>query len=292
MGMSRKKYAVFTMDVEAFSDTECVAKSESKVDVDLLDGFDEYMKILDKHNIKSTLFTVGTLAPQIADRLKKNLENGHRLALHGHTHVAPMDVKKEIFRAEVGRAKKLLEEIFKTDVEGFRAPFFSLDNARLDILKELGFRYDSSRLNFSKARHTVELDMKDFNRISRNLFHNDGFFEFGLSKGKVFGKRFSISGGGYVRISNWTFVKTLIKMYLGKNDYYVFYLHPFELTRQEIPRIRGLKSYDRFYLKYGIEGYKKRIEKIISMLKKAGYEFVTFEELSERLTEKSYSVST
>ncbi len=239
------------MDVEAFSDTECVAKSESKVDVDLLDGFDEYMKILDKHNIKSTLFTVGTLAPKIADRLKKNLKNGHRLALHGHTHVAPMDVNEETFREEVGRAKENLEEIFKTGVEGFRAPFFSLDNARLDILKELGFKYDSSRLNFSKARHTVKLDMNGFKRLSRNLFRNDDFFEFGLSKEKVFGKPFPISGGGYVRISNWMFMKTLIKMYLGKNDYYVFYLHPFELTRQEIPKIRGLKSYDRFYLKFG-----------------------------------------
>ena len=81
MIMGMKKYAVFTMDVEAFTDTECVANASQNVEVDLLDGFDEYMRILDKHNIKSTLFTVGSLAPKIADRLRRNIENGHRLAL-------------------------------------------------------------------------------------------------------------------------------------------------------------------------------------------------------------------
>ena len=60
-----KKYAVFTMDVEAFTDTECVSYSGADIEVDLLDGFDEYIKILDKYGIKSTLFTVGMLAPKI-----------------------------------------------------------------------------------------------------------------------------------------------------------------------------------------------------------------------------------
>ena len=54
--MLRQKYAVFTMDVEAFTDTECVSASSHKVSLDVLDGFDEYLKILDKYNIKSTLF--------------------------------------------------------------------------------------------------------------------------------------------------------------------------------------------------------------------------------------------
>ena len=272
------------MDVETFKDTECVAKSGNDVTIDLLDGFDEYMELLDRHNIKSTLFTVGSLAPKIADRLKKNIKNGHRLALHGHAHVAPMDVCEDEFRDEVSRAKEMLEEHFGEEIKGFRAPFFSLDDARVNILKELGFKYDSSHLGFSAARHTVKFKLDGFKKITRNIFKKDGFFEFGLSTEKVFGQPFPISGGGYSRISNWMFLKTLIKIYLEKNDYYVFYLHPFELTTQEIPKIHGLKSYDKFYLKYGIKNYKKRIEKIISILKKEGFNFITFEELSEKLS--------
>ena len=80
--MRKEKFAVFTMDVEAFGDTECVFNSKENLNVDLLDGLDEYVKILDKHNIKGTFFTVGELAPKIKDRLHKIIKNGHRLALH------------------------------------------------------------------------------------------------------------------------------------------------------------------------------------------------------------------
>ncbi len=281
--MLKKKYAVFTMDVEAFGDTECVANSAESVDVDLMDGFDEYIRILDKHGIKSTLFTVGALAPKIIDKLKKSISNGHRLALHSHKHVAPMDESVETFRHEIRKSKMMLKELFDVDVVGFRAPYFSLDNKRLNILKELGFQYDSSHLDFLQARHTVALDLKGFKECSKNIFYDGNFFEFGLSKQKIFGIPYPISGGGYVRLSNWSFIKSLIKQYLKKNEYYVFYLHPFELTTQKVPDLKDLKPYDRFYLQRGITTYGEHIEQLILLLKKLGYSFVTFEELSEIL---------
>ncbi len=281
--MSRTKFAVFTMDVEAFTDTECVSNSGESINVDLLDGFDEYIKILDRYNIKSTLFTVGSLAPKIYDKLKNCIDNGHRLALHSYNHIAPMDISPEQFRTETQKAKELLKNIFNTEITGFRAPCFSIDDERLKILKELGFKYDSSHLGFLKARHTVDLKLKNFKKLRDDIFCDNGFFEFGLSKQKIFGRPYPISGGGYVRLSNWGFIKSLIKQYITSNDYYVFYLHPFELTQQKIPLIKDLKAYDKYYLKAGITSYGKHIEQIILMLKKSGYRFVTFEELTDIL---------
>ena len=285
--MFKEKYAVFTMDVEAFTDTECVSYSGSDVDIDLLDGFDEYIRILDKHGIKSTLFTVGSLAPKIADKLRSSIKNGHRLALHNHEHIAPMHMSLEDFRKEIGRAKQKLSEMFETEISGFRAPFFSMDSERLGILKELGFKYDSSHLGFSKARHTVDLELNNFQKLTDGIFKSDNFFEFELSKEKIFGAPYPISGGGYVRLGNWGFIKGLIRQYLQHNDYYVFYLHPFELSRQKIPFLKGLKAYDQYYLHCGINNYAGHIEQIILMLKKFGYTFVTFEELSEILSKKA-----
>jgi len=279
--MSFTKYAVFTMDVESFTDTECVNNSRVDVKVDLLDGFDEYIKILDKHGIKSTLFTVGELAPKIADRLKAHINNGHRLALHSYKHIAPMDISVSQFRKQTEKAKKMLTDLFGTDIKGFRAPCFSLDKERLDILKELGFSYDSSHLDFLKANHTVKLDLSNFEEFRDGIFHKDGFYEFGLSKQRVFGKPYPISGGGYVRLGNWDFIKSLIWQYIRCNNYYVFYLHPFELTQEKIPFIKDLKPYDKYYIKYGIKNYGNKIEQIIKMLKKYGYQFVTFEELTD-----------
>lgn len=281
--MLRKKYAVFTMDVEAFTDTECISNSSENVSIDLLDGFDEYIKILDKYSIKSTLFTVGALAPKIADKLKSAINNGHKLALHGDEHKAPIDIPLENFKKRISEAKKNLSKLFDTEISGFRAPFFSMDNERLNVLKEIGFKYDSSNLGFSKARHTVNLDLSGFKEYGKNIFCRDNFFEFCISTHKVFGVSYPISGGGYVRLSNWEFIKGIIKQYLRKNDFYVFYLHPFELTKEKIPSFKSLKSYDKFYLKTGIKNYGKHIEELIVILKKLGFTFVSFEELYEIL---------
>lgn len=278
-----KKYAIFTMDVEPFTDTECVHFSKEDVKVDLLDGFDEYIKILDKYNIKSTLFTVGNLAPKMADKLKICLNNGHRLALHNYKHIAPMNMDPAKFREKISESKAKLSQLFGTEILGFRAPCFSMDRERLEILKDLGFKYDSSHLGFDKAIHTVNLDLNDFDELRDGIFHNKGFFEFGLSKSKIFGRPYPISGGGYVRLGNWDFIKSILKQYIKTNNYYVFYLHPFELTKQKIPFIKDLKSYDKFYIKYGISTYGKKVEYIIKLLQKHDFEFVTFETLSEIL---------
>lgn len=284
--MNRKKYAVFTMDVESFADTECISASGIRVENDLMDGLDEYIKILNRHNIKCTLFTVGDLAARIADRLKTHIRNGHALALHSYEHVAPMQVPLEKFREETRRAKQRMKELFGIEVKGFRAPCFSMDKARLKVLKELGFDYDSSHLDYLPARHTVKLDLQNFQQVCRDIFRDGEFYEFGLSKEKVFGKPFPISGGGYVRLSNWGFVKSLIHHHIRENDYYVFYLHPFELTKQKVPFLRELKSYDKYYIRQGIRTYGRRIEKIIGMLKGNGYEFVTFEQLVQIMNTK------
>jgi len=144
--MEQKKYAVFTMDVEAFSDTECIKSAGIPVNSQLLDGFDEYIRILDSHGIKSTLFTLADLAPKMEDKLRACRENGHELALHGYHHTAPMAVSPAQFREDIFAAKQQMRAIFGEDVNGYRAPFFSMDSARLDVLRELGFTYDSSRL--------------------------------------------------------------------------------------------------------------------------------------------------
>lgn len=277
--MSQKKYAVFTMDVEKFADTECLRSANIQVDADLLDGFDEYMSLLDRHGIKSTLFVVGDLAPQIADRLRPHIAKGHSIALHSYTHIAPMTESVEQFRENLRRARDQLRELFNVDVKGFRAPCFSMDRQRLSVLQELGFHYDSSHLGYGPARHTVKLDLENYSQLRKGIFRQDGFYEFGLPTEKIFSSPYPIAGGGYVRLSNWGFIKTLIRHYIRQNDYYVFYLHPFELTKEKVPYLKQLKPYDKYYMKKGIKRYKRRIDRIIQMLKKEGYEFVTFEQL-------------
>ncbi len=273
-----KKYAIFTMDMEEFSDTGCVRESGYHVENEMLDGVDEYINLLDKHGIKATLFTVCHAADAVKEKMHQYIKRGHKIALHGYDHQAPLTMSNRQFRETISHAKKKLEEDFGVEILGYRAPFFSMDNERLDILRELGFRYDSSWMDFSQRPHEKHVDISDFKQILKHVFHKNGFFEFGIPCQKIFNHNFPISGGGYVRLSVWPFILGLINRYVAENDYYVFYLHPFELSRHKVPQIKNLKPHDQYYLSHGLNNYRVKIDMIIRMLKKMGYEFVTFEE--------------
>lgn len=276
----KKKYAVFTVDVEAFGDTVCVSNSGAQFQEDMLDGLDEYMRILDKHGIKATMFSVCRTALAAKDRIQPHIDNGHSLALHSLDHTVPNKLSNEEFREETILAKKLLSEAFHTEIIGYRAPCFGIDNDKLEILRELGFRYDSSHMDFPAA-NSNDFTMRKFEQLRKGIFRSDGFFEFGLIRHRIFGRKYPISGGGYVRLFNWGIIKSIIRSYIRKHDYYVFYLHPFELSRKKMPFVPNLALRDRFYLNRGLRSFPRKVESIIRNLKRAGYEFVTFDQLAD-----------
>ena len=273
------KHAFFTIDVEKFADTECVHNSGQSVNKTMLDGLDRYIEILDKYNIKATLFVLSDLADEIKDKLKGYIKKGHKIALHGKNHTPPRLITNEQFEEQISEAKEKLEHMFNVSVEGYRAPCFSIDSDKLDILQKLNFGYDASKMDFSAARHTEPMNMDGFKQIGNEIYKKGNFYEFGVSTQRVIGKRFPVSGGGYIRISNWFFASFMLKKYLKSHDSYVFYSHPFELSKEKTPKLKKLKLYDRFYLKFGKLTYSCKIEYIIKKLKKYGYKFLTFEDV-------------
>jgi hypothetical protein len=48
--------------------------------------------------------------------------------------------------------------------------------------------------------------------------------------------------------------------------------------------MKDLKSHDRYYLSHGIKSYGNHIEQLIQMLKSLDYQFITFEELADKLS--------
>lgn len=283
MKKSGRKMAVFTMDLENLSDTGCIRESDLHIKEEMLDGLDEYIKILDKFNIKATLFAMSGAAELVKDKLKGYIASGHDLALHGFDHSAPIKKTANEFREEIIKAKNFLESTFDVKIKGYRAPYFSLDNEHLNVLKELGFTYDSSKFDFPRRTYAAEIDVSGYKRIAENVFSHNGFYEFGMPCEKWMGMKIPVSGGGYVRMNNWAFFASVLYRYLAHSNYYVFYLHPFEVSKMKMPETPHLKSHDQYYLRAGVRSYPHKIEQIIRMLKKLGYEFVTFSELAKRL---------
>lgn len=276
--MKQNKLAFFTIDAESFKHTECVFKTKEKVNDDMLDGLDEYLSLLEKHGIRATLFFILETALKIKDKVFDYISRGHKIAVHGLEHVAPIDMTDQRFTESVKRCKEELEQTFGQKVIGYRAPFFSLNDEKLEILKRLGFLYDSSKSECVKARHAGSISVTDYKKVMDGVYERDGFYEFPLVCKNVFGISMPVCGGGYARFMPWCVIKSLIKKHAKEKDYYTFYLHPFELSKKETQKFKNLNHVDKQYLVFGRKTFSKRIEKIINLLKENGFSFSTMED--------------
>lgn len=275
-----KRYAVFTMDVEAFSDAECLKNKTYKCNDEMFDGLDNYLALLDKYAIKSNLFVVANNINLIEDKLKAAIKNGHKIGIHGLTHTPSVLLTNKDFKYEISESKRILEERLNTTVDGYRAPCFSINDDKIDILNECGITFDSSFLNNSYTYYHGKLKLEEFEHINNHIYRKNGLYEFSMPVSK----KFPIGGGGYVRLFPWMFVKSYLKKYLldDNNELYVFYLHPFEVSNKKIPYVKHMRLYDVFYLHHNrYKFYLKRIEKIINLLMKNNFEFTTFNDLKD-----------
>lgn len=285
--MFGRKFAVFTVDAEEFGETECVKYSSLRAEDDMMDGLSRYIDLIEGYGIKGTVFTLLGTAEKYRGLLSELAGKGHEIALHGYRHTAPMLIEPHNFGKETALAKESLSQMFGCEIKGFRAPCFSLDTERLDIIKGLGFAYDASFMNFSPARHHAAPDFSNWNSLADNVYELDGFFEFGLVTGHLFGAKFPASGGGYLRLMSDFLFKPFIRQCIKNADCYVFYLHPFEFSEKRAADLKGAKAYDRFYLTHGISGFVDKVRFLISELAGQGFELVTFSELSELCGEHS-----
>ncbi len=71
-------------------------------------------------------------------------ERGYEVASHGYGHVLVHHQSPEEFRKDISRAKGILEDIIGDRVLGYRAPSFSITDWAVEIIKEVGYQYDSS----------------------------------------------------------------------------------------------------------------------------------------------------
>ena len=124
----------------AVSDWE---KKECRVEANM----DKLLQLFADNDTKATFFTLGWIAQRYPEMIKKVVEQGHELASHGTMHQRASAQSQVEFKADVGDAKRLLEDLGGNPVLGYRAPSFSFTKKNLwvyDVLLEEGYKYSSS----------------------------------------------------------------------------------------------------------------------------------------------------
>ena len=283
MNLQEQKYAVLSMDVEDWYHLYYYLGKADK-SFSMLDGFTNYVELLNKHNIKTTFFVLGELADSIAEQLRYAASCGHEIACHGLTHTRPVELSPEDFERELAQAKAKLEEIVGQEVVGYRAPCYGIDEERYRIVQKLGFRYSSSKMDVPGYPLYGELDLSGFEQPVKGIYTSHGMAEFALSTEKFCGKHIAVSGGGWIRLLPWScLMKPLIGRYLRDAKTYTLYIHPFELSTKQMPAVPGASPISNIRARMGRKKVSGRIETLIRMLNDGGFTTCTFRELCDKI---------
>lgn len=274
------KYAILSMDIENWFHLDYFRNKECDQSYSMLDGLDSYLDIIDSNNIPSSFFALGELVLSIKSRLREISDSKHDLGSHGWAHKRPLNMNVDSFRKEVLKCKSELEQLLGKSITGYRAPCFSLDRERLNILKEVGYKYDSSRIEFGDHPLYGEINMNGFKEESPGIYRMDDFYEFQISTLACGGKQIPVSGGGYLRIFPWFLMNKLLKKYLTTENLYVLYIHPFEFSSKNNPIFpSSISLANKFRFSLGRGTVTKKFERVIQLLKEKGFHFTTFENL-------------
>jgi peptidoglycan-N-acetylglucosamine deacetylase len=105
------------------------------------------LELLAEFDCRATFFILGSVAEQEPTLVPLIAGEGHEIASHGYSHCLIPNLGAAAFRDELRRTADIIERQTKVVPVGFRAPRWSLSRTMpwaFDILREEGYRYDSS----------------------------------------------------------------------------------------------------------------------------------------------------
>jgi len=221
------------------------------------------LRLLSKHQTRATFFILGWIAERCPSLVKEIAAGGHEIASHGYGHELVYKLTMEEFYSDIERSKKILELITDRPVLGYRAPSFSItpkSEWAIDVLKNLGFAYDSSI--FPTSFH----NRYGFNGISCLPFRfGNGLLEIPLSTYRFGGANFPLAGGGYFRLLPYAYFRHFLQRLNEQGKPIVFYLHPWELDPGQ-PKMKVRFNYRlRHYI--NLEKTEKRLENLLGDFK-------------------------
>ena len=223
------------------------------------------LDLLDTYGVKGTFFIVGWTAERFPGLVKEIVTRGHEIGCHSYQHQKIYNQTPEEFRRDTQKAKDILEQASGRPVVGYRAPTYSITKKSLwalDILQELGFKWDSSIFPIIHDNYGIP----DAPRFAYKL-PNHELIEYPISTALIWGQKIPIAGGGYFRIFPYWFTKmALAKINTVEKQPFIFYLHPWEVDPEQ-PRIRqaGVKSRFRHYR--NLDSTEKRLNLLLQGFK-------------------------
>ena len=258
-----------TIDVEDYFQVSAFAPYIARADWERREcrverNVERILALLDEHDTEATFFTLGWIAERYPQLVRRIAEQGHEVASHGYGHERASDLSPDAFRADVERAKAVLEDLTGSAVAGYRAPSFSIGPGNmwaLDTLAQAGYRYSSS---IYPIRHD-HYGMPDAPRFMHQA--TPELIEIPITTLRLFNRNLPSSGGGYFRLLPYALSRWMLRQVNRVDgEAAVFYFHPWEIDPGQ-PRIAGIDAKTRFRHYLNIHRMERRLQQLLGDFK-------------------------
>lgn len=199
--------------------------------------------ILATAQTKATFFVLGTVAEQFPAIIRDLAAAGHEIACHGYDHRRVDQISRSAFCEDTRKAKDIIEQIVQMAIHGYRAAEFSIQRNNLwalEVLAELGFKYDSSIFPIRHRRYGIS----SFDPLPRrySLPNRLQIVEIPLATVRIAGIRLPIAGGGYFRFFPLWFLRRSFSALDRKQVSAMTYFHPYEFDPSRLNAFETLPS--------------------------------------------------
>jgi polysaccharide deacetylase family protein (PEP-CTERM system associated) len=247
-----KRFNAMTVDVEDYFHVSALAEVISRKDWARMEfraekSTDRLLTMYEEYKVKATFFVLGWVTQKCPGLIRRIHAAGHEVACHGLTHELVYRQTPEVFHEETRTSKAMLEDTIGAPVIGYRAASYSITSKSLwalDILCDLGFRYDSSIFPISHDRYGIAGASTRPGAIRAP--NGSSIVEFPLTTRRVMGMKLPVAGGGYFRLFPYWFTRWALANVNHDDELpFVFYLHPWEIDPDQ-PRFRNASWLSRF----------------------------------------------
>jgi len=241
----------------------------SKYDSRVVENTEKILELFEKYNVNATFFVLGYIAEKFPELIKKISDLGHEISSHTYSHIDLRKVSKEEFKEDFFKSINILEKITGGKVEGFRAPFFSINKNNYWVFEILSknLTYDSSIFPVKTQLYGIPKAPRTIYKPSlENIIEDDKhgkLIEIPMATHKIpLIGNVPIAGGFYLRLFPYWYMKWGIKKMNKKGNPAMLYIHPKDLD-PEMPRI---KEYNWYYY-YNLKSASKKFESLLKDFK-------------------------
>ena len=223
---------------------------------------DRILELYDLAGVKGTFFTLGWIADNYPNVVRRIAGEGHEIASHGWQHERVWSQTAGQFRDDVSRTRQVLQDLSGQPVLGFRAASWSFDRRThwaYDVLASCGYQYSSSIYPVSHDHYGIpDAPLQPFFDAGSNLL------EIPASSFPLAGRNIPSAGGGYFRLLPYFVSQWLIRNVRERNEVpAVFYYHPWEIDPEQ-PRMSGIGFKTRFRHYVNLGRFENRLRRLIS----------------------------